>query len=53
MTRVTAVGFDVAPGIHLAGDTFGDSGAPVLLMLHGGGQTRHPWHAPLRHVWAR
>jgi len=44
MTRA-AVQFDVAPGIHLAADTFGDMDAPVVLMLHGGGQTRHAWHA--------
>ena len=39
------VGFDGAPGIRLAADTFGDSNAPAVLMLHGGGQTRHAWHA--------
>ncbi len=43
MTRA-AVLFDVAPGIHLAADTFGDPDAPVVLLLHGGGQTRHAWH---------
>jgi pimeloyl-ACP methyl ester carboxylesterase len=36
---------DGAPGIRLAADTFGDPQAPVVLMLHGGGQTRHAWHA--------
>jgi pimeloyl-ACP methyl ester carboxylesterase len=44
MMRAT-VGFDVAPGICLAADAFGDPDAPVVLMLHGGGQTRHAWHA--------
>jgi pimeloyl-ACP methyl ester carboxylesterase len=44
MTRVAAQ-FDVAPGIRLAADTFGDPDAPAVLMLHGGGQTRHAWHA--------
>jgi pimeloyl-ACP methyl ester carboxylesterase len=39
-----AVLFDVAPGIHLAADTFGDPDAPAVLLLHGGGQTRHAWH---------
>ncbi len=43
MTR-TAVVFDTAAGIRLAADTFGDPNAPVVLMLHGGGQTRHAWH---------
>ncbi|HEV3323707.1 MAG TPA: alpha/beta hydrolase [Solirubrobacteraceae bacterium] len=37
--------FDAAAGIHLAADAFGDPDAPVVLMLHGGGQTRHAWHA--------
>jgi pimeloyl-ACP methyl ester carboxylesterase len=43
MTRATVV-FDGAAGIRLAADTFGDPNAPVVLMLHGGGQTRHAWH---------
>ncbi len=43
MTRAAVV-FDGAAGIRLAADTFGDPNAPVVLMLHGGGQTRHAWH---------
>lgn len=43
--RRVAVGFDVAPGVRLAADSFGDWDAPAVLMLHGGGQTRHAWHA--------
>jgi pimeloyl-ACP methyl ester carboxylesterase len=39
----TAV-FTGAAGNRLIGDVFGDRGAPVLL-LHGGGQTRHAWRA--------
>jgi pimeloyl-ACP methyl ester carboxylesterase len=35
----------VAPGVRLAADTFGDAAAPAVLLLHGGGQTRHAWHA--------
>jgi pimeloyl-ACP methyl ester carboxylesterase len=38
-------GFDGAAGVRLAADTFGDPDAPVVLMLHGGGQTRHAWRA--------
>ena len=34
--------FRGAAGNRLAADVFGDAGAPVLL-LHGGGQTRHAW----------
>ena len=44
MTQAAVV-FDVAPGIRLAADTFGAPDAPTVLMLHGGGQTRHAWHA--------
>jgi len=40
-----AARFDVAPGIRLAADSFGDPNAPTVLMLHGGGQTRHAWHS--------
>ena len=32
-----------AAGNRLVVDVFGDGGSPVLL-LHGGGQTRHAWH---------
>jgi pimeloyl-ACP methyl ester carboxylesterase len=38
----TPVKFAGAAGNKLVGDIFGDHGAPVLL-LHGGGQTRHAW----------
>jgi pimeloyl-ACP methyl ester carboxylesterase len=40
-----AAHFDGASGIRLAADSFGDPHAPAVLMLHGGGQTRHAWHA--------
>lgn len=36
---------DGAPGICLAADSYGNSSDPIVLMLHGGGQTRHAWHA--------
>lgn len=36
--------FTGADGNKLVADMFGDKGAPVLL-LHGGGQTRHAWRA--------
>jgi pimeloyl-ACP methyl ester carboxylesterase len=44
MTRVepAAIKFRGASGNTLVGDVFGATGAPVL-MLHGGGQTRHAW----------
>ena len=32
-----------ANGIQLAGDDWGDPSAPLVILLHGGGQTRHAW----------
>lgn len=30
-------------GVTLTADVAGDSGAPPLILMHGGGQTRHSW----------
>jgi pimeloyl-ACP methyl ester carboxylesterase len=30
-------------GLTLAGDAWGDPDGPLVLLLHGGGQTRHAW----------
>jgi pimeloyl-ACP methyl ester carboxylesterase len=38
--RLTLEGAD---GLALAADAYGDEGAPVVFLLHGGGQTRHSW----------
>ena len=38
-----------AAGNKLVADVFGDSGSPVLL-LHGGGQTRHAWHKTAQQI---
>ena len=35
--------FEGFEGISLAADVFGDDGAPPVLLMHGGGQTRHAW----------
>ena len=40
-TRTTFIG---SVGNRLGADVFGDSG-PVILLLHGGGQTRHAWRS--------
>lgn len=32
-----------AGGIAIAGDTWGDPDGPLVVLLHGGGQTRHAW----------
>ena len=41
--RLATATFIGATGNKLVADVFGDSGSPVLL-LHGGGQTRHAWY---------
>ena len=35
--------WSVADGVSLAGDSWGDPDGPLVLLLHGGGQTRHAW----------
>jgi pimeloyl-ACP methyl ester carboxylesterase len=40
-----------ADGVKIVGDVAGDPDSPVVVLLHGGGQTRHSWSAavePLR-----
>jgi pimeloyl-ACP methyl ester carboxylesterase len=32
-------------GLHIAADAWGDPTAPLVLLGHGGGQTRHAWRA--------
>jgi pimeloyl-ACP methyl ester carboxylesterase len=32
-----------ADGIRIAGDSWGDPAGPLVLLQHGGGQTRHAW----------
>jgi len=41
--------FTGAAGNRLVADVYGDAGQPVLL-LHGGGQTRHAWRHTAEHV---
>jgi pimeloyl-ACP methyl ester carboxylesterase len=35
--------FTVADGVQLVGDAWGEPADPPVLLLHGGGQTRHAW----------
>ncbi|MBA3054003.1 MAG: alpha/beta hydrolase [Sphingomonadales bacterium] len=35
-------------GLSLMADVAGDAGAPVVLFMHGGGQTRHSWGRAVR-----
>jgi pimeloyl-ACP methyl ester carboxylesterase len=39
----TLTRFEGFEGIHLAADVWGDPDAWPVLMMHGGGQTRHAW----------
>lgn len=32
-----------ADGVWIAGDSWGDPSGPLVVLLHGGGQTRHAW----------
>jgi pimeloyl-ACP methyl ester carboxylesterase len=42
-SEFTEVEFRGKDGIRLVGDRRGVAGAPPVLLLHGGGQTRHSW----------
>lgn len=41
--RAQVRSFEGADGLTLVGDGYGELGAPPVLLLHGGGQTRHAW----------
>jgi pimeloyl-ACP methyl ester carboxylesterase len=43
--RLSCVG---ANGVELVADAWGDPGRPPVLLLHGGGQTRHSWGTTAR-----
>src|SRR5258707_1135336 len=45
--------FTVEPGVRIAADIGGDPSAPPVVLLHGGGQTRHSWGKALRELVAR
>lgn len=40
-------------GLILAGEVGGPVGAPTVVMLHGGGQTRHSWSGTMEQLIAR
>lgn len=39
-----------ADGVHLAADASGDPAHPPVLLMHGGGQTRHSWGSARREL---
>jgi pimeloyl-ACP methyl ester carboxylesterase len=39
-------------GLTLAADVGGDPAAPAVILMHGGGQTRHSWHGAMRQLLA-
>ena len=43
MSSYTEQRFATADGLSLVGDVGGDPQAPAVILLHGGGQTRHSW----------
>jgi pimeloyl-ACP methyl ester carboxylesterase len=44
------VRFEGFEGIHLVGDVWGDDDAWPVLLMHGGGQTRHAWRGTARTI---
>jgi pimeloyl-ACP methyl ester carboxylesterase len=43
MSEAAPVTFTADDGVRLVGESRGDEAAPLVLLLHGGGQTRHAW----------
>ncbi len=48
VTEVQTIRLNGADGVTLAADIAGDSGDPSVVLLHGGGQTRHSWGGTMR-----
>ena len=40
-------------GVRLAADVGGDPAAPPVILMHGGGQTRHSWGGAMRDLVRR
>lgn len=41
-----------ADGVKIVGDEWGPANGPLVVLLHGGGQTRHSWSGASRHLAA-
>lgn len=48
MTTTDQVRYSSADGLSLVADVVGPAGAPTVVLLHGGGQTRHSWAGTMR-----
>ena len=44
--------FKSGDGLTLVGDVDGPDGAPLILLMHGGGQTRHSWSGAMKSLVA-
>lgn len=42
--------YPVGGGVEVVADVGGDPAAPAVLLLHGGGQTRHSWRGAMREL---
>ncbi len=45
--------FTGADGLQLCADVGGDASQPTVILLHGGGQTRHSWAGAMRELLAQ
>ena len=48
--QVETIYFTGCAGVRLVGDRRGRVGAPTVLLLHGGGQTRHAWAGAAKRI---
>lgn len=48
--KATSLQFEMADGVVIAADAWGDPSDPPVLLSHGGGQTRHAWGDTARAV---
>jgi pimeloyl-ACP methyl ester carboxylesterase len=53
MNDIHTATYTGAQGLRLAADVGGDPSAPAVLLLHGGGQTRHSWGGAMRTLVAQ
>lgn len=52
-SRICTKHYSGAQGLQLAADVGGDPAWPAVILLHGGGQTRHSWGSAMRTLVAQ